>query len=205
MFDRFTNRARKIIGLARQEAQRLNHEYVSTEHLLLGLIIEGQGTGYSALRNLDINFDSIAKAIESIVQSGPPMITNGGSAFTPRAKKSLELAVEEASQLGVNYVGTEHLLLGLIRENEGVAAVVLKTMNLDYATIREEITEMLGISELKEPSMSDPVVTLIKRRVKLLSEPSEIEKKYGSAFCGPRLAALKELEDLLVDVERLRV
>ena len=117
MFDRFTDRARRVMGLARQEAQRFNHEYIGTEHILLGLIQEGSGVAANVLRNLDIDLDKIRREVEKIVQSGPSMVTMGQLPFTPRAKKVLELSVEEASNLGHNYIGTEHLLLGLIREN----------------------------------------------------------------------------------------
>jgi ATP-dependent Clp protease ATP-binding subunit ClpC len=144
MFDRFTDRARRVMGLARQEAQRFNHEYIGTEHILLGLIQEGSGVAANVLRNLDIDLDKIRREVEKIVQSGPSMVTMGQLPFTPRAKKVLELAVEEASNLGHNYIGTEHLLLGLIRENEGVAAQVLLNLGLKLEDVREEVLELLG-------------------------------------------------------------
>jgi ATP-dependent Clp protease ATP-binding subunit ClpC len=144
MFDRFTDRARKVMGLARQEAQRFNHEYIGTEHILLGLIQEGSGVAANVLRNLDVDLDKIRREVEKIVQSGPSMVTMGQLPFTPRAKKVLELSVEEASNLGHNYIGTEHLLLGLIRENEGVAAQVLMNLGLKLEEVREEVLELLG-------------------------------------------------------------
>ncbi|MFC1706144.1 ATP-dependent Clp protease ATP-binding subunit [Planctomycetota bacterium] len=155
MFDRFTERARRVMGLARQEAQRFNHEYIGTEHILLGLIQEGSGVAANVLRNLDIDLDKIRREVEKIVQSGPSMVTMGQLPFTPRAKKVLELAVEEASNLGHNYIGTEHLLLGLIRENEGVAAQVLLNLGLKLDDVREEVLELLG-ADMPTESSSAP-------------------------------------------------
>ncbi len=139
MFDRFTDRARKVMGLARQEAQRFNHQYIGTEHILLGLIQEGSGVAANVLRNLDVDPDKIRQEVEKIVQDGPTMATLGQLPFTPRAKKVLELASEEATNLRHNYIGTEHLLLGLIRENEGVAAQVLMNLGLKLEEVREEV------------------------------------------------------------------
>ncbi len=144
MFDRFTDRARKVMGLARQEAQRFNHQYIGTEHILLGLIQEGSGVAANVLRNLDVDPDKIRQEVEKIVQDGPTMATLGQLPFTPRAKKVLELASEEATNLRHNYIGTEHLLLGLIRENEGVAAQVLMNLGLKLEEVREEVLELLG-------------------------------------------------------------
>src|SRR3974377_745680 len=128
MYERFTDRARKVMQLANQEAQRFNHEDIGTEHILLGLVKEGSGVAASVLRNLDIDLRKIRLEVEKIVQSGPDMATRGKRPHTPRAKKVIEFAIEEARFLTHNWVGTEHLLLGLVREEEGVAAQVL--MNL---------------------------------------------------------------------------
>ena len=155
MFDRFTDRARKVMGLARQEAQRFNHEYIGTEHILLGLIQEGSGVAANVLRNLDLDLEKIRREVETIVHSGPPMVSMGQLPFTPRAKKVLELSVEEATNLGHNYIGTEHLLLGLIRENDGVAAQVLTTLGLKLEEVREEVLELLGADMSGDPSPSD--------------------------------------------------
>ena len=125
MYERFTDRARKVMQLANQEAQRFNHEYVGTEHVLLGLIKEGSGVAANVLRNLDVDLRKIRNEVEKIVQAGPEMVTMGKLPQTPRAKKVIEYAIEEARNLNHNYVGTEHLLLGLLREQEGVAAQVL--------------------------------------------------------------------------------
>jgi len=144
MFDRFTDRARKVMGLARQEAQRFNHDYIGTEHILLGLIQEGSGVAADVLKNLDVDPKRIRQEIEKLVSHGTTMVTMGQLPFTPRAKKVLELALEEASNLGHNYIGTEHLLLGLIREQEGIAAQVLQNLNVRLEDVREEVLELLG-------------------------------------------------------------
>jgi ATP-dependent Clp protease ATP-binding subunit ClpC len=144
MFDRFTDRARKVMGLAKAEAQRLNHEYIGTEHVLLGLVQEGSGVAANVLKNMNIDLKRIRTEIEKIVKGSPTLVTQGNLPFTPRAKKVLELAVEEASNLGHNYIGTEHLLLGLIKENEGIAARVLLNLGVKLEDVRDEILEFLG-------------------------------------------------------------
>jgi ATP-dependent Clp protease ATP-binding subunit ClpC len=156
MFDRFTDRARKVMGLARQEAQRFNHQYIGTEHILLGLIQEGSGVAANVLRNLDVDPEKIRVEVEKIVQDGPTMATLGQLPFTPRAKKVLELASEEATNLRHNYIGTEHLLLGLIRENEGVAAQVLMNLGLKLEEVREEVLELLGADMSNSDSGATP-------------------------------------------------
>src|SRR5512144_3055374 len=144
MFERFTDRARKVMQLANQEAQRFNHEYVGTEHYLLGLVKEGSGVAANVLRNLDVDLRKIRNEVEKIVQAGPEMVTMGKLPQTPRAKKVIEYAIEEARNLNHNYVGTEHLLLGLLREQEGVAAQVLMNLNLKLDEVREEVLNLLG-------------------------------------------------------------
>src|SRR6266487_936341 len=137
MYERFTDRARKVMQLANQEAQRFNHEYIGTEHILLGLVKEGSGVAANVLKNLDIDLRKIRLEIEKIVQSGPDMVTMGKLPQTPRAKKVIEYSIEEARNLNHNYVGTEHLLLGLLREQEGVAAQVLMNLGLKLEDVRE--------------------------------------------------------------------
>ena len=144
MYERFTDRARKVMQLANQEAQRLNHEYIGTEHVLLGLVKEGSGVAANVLKNLDIDLCKIRLEIEKLVQSGPDMVTMGKLPQTPRAKKVLEYSMEEARNLNHNYVGTEHLLLGLLREQEGVAAQVLMNLGLKLEDVREEVLNLLG-------------------------------------------------------------
>ncbi len=144
MFDRFTDRAKKVMSLARQEAQRFNHEYIGTEHVLLGLVQEGSGVAANVLKNMNIDLEKIRHEVEKIVKTGPNIVSMGQLPFTPRAKKVLELAMEEASNLGHNYIGTEHLLLGLIKENEGIAAQVLLNLGVKLEDVREEVLEFLG-------------------------------------------------------------
>src|SRR5450432_790763 len=144
MFERFTDRARKVMALANQEAQRFNHEYIGTEHILLGLVKEGSGVGANVLKNLDVDLRKVRLEVEKLVKSGPDMVTMGKLPQTPRAKKVIEYSIEEARQLNHNYVGTEHLLLGLLREQEGVAAQVLMNLGLKLEDVREEVLNLLG-------------------------------------------------------------
>ncbi len=144
MYERFTDRARKVMQLANQEAQRFNHEYIGTEHILLGLIKEGSGVAANVLKNLDIDLRKIRLEVEKLVQSGPDMVTMGKLPQTPRAKKVIEYSMEEARNLNHNYVGTEHILLGLLREQEGVAAQVLMNLGLKLEEVREEVLNLLG-------------------------------------------------------------
>jgi ATP-dependent Clp protease ATP-binding subunit ClpC len=159
MFERFTDRARRVMGLANQEAQRFNHESIGTEHVLLGLIKEGSGVAANVLRNLGVDLKRVRMEIEKKVPSGHDMVTMGRLPFTPRAKKVIELAFEEARALGHNYVGTEHLLLGLLRESEGVAAQVLVEQGLKLEEVREEVLRLLGHdfgSESAQASEEEP-------------------------------------------------
>jgi len=156
MFERFTDRARKVMALANQEAQRFNHEYVGTEHVLLGLVKEGQGVAANVLHNLGIDLKKIRLEVEKIVKSGPDMVTMGKLPQTPRAKKVLEFAIEEARNLGHNYVGTEHLLLGLLRENEGVAAQVLMNLGLKLDDVRSEVLNILGTTMEGQAATGEP-------------------------------------------------
>ncbi|MEX2189007.1 MAG: ATP-dependent Clp protease ATP-binding subunit [Pirellulales bacterium] len=144
MYERFTDRARKVMQLANQEAQRFNHEYIGTEHILLGLIKEGSGVAANVLKNLDVDLRKIRLEVEKLVQSGPEMVTMGKLPQTPRAKKVIEYSMEEARNLNHNYVGTEHILLGLLREQEGVAAQVLMNLGLKLEEVREEVLNLLG-------------------------------------------------------------
>ena len=144
MFERFTDRARKVMALANQEAQRFNHEYIGTEHILLGLVKEGSGVGAAVLKNLDVDIKKLRLEVEKHVKSGPDMVTMGKLPQTPRAKKVIEYAIEEARALNHNYVGTEHILLGLLRETEGIAAQVLMSVGLKLEEIRQEVLNLLG-------------------------------------------------------------
>jgi ATP-dependent Clp protease ATP-binding subunit ClpC len=151
MYERFTDRARKVMQLANQEAQRFNHEYIGTEHILLGLVKEGSGVAANVLKNLDVDLRKIRLEVEKLVQSGPEMVTMGKLPQTPRAKKVIEYSMEEARNLNHNYVGTEHILLGLLREQEGVAAQVLMNLGLKLEEVREEVLNLLGHGMESEP------------------------------------------------------
>jgi ATP-dependent Clp protease ATP-binding subunit ClpC len=144
MFERFTERARKVMALANQEAQRFNHEYIGTEHILLGLVKEGSGVGANVLKNLGVDLHKVRMEVEKLVKAGPDMVTMGKLPQTPRAKKVVEYSIEEARNLNHNYVGTEHLLLGLLREHDGVAAQVLMNLGLKLEEVREEVLNLLG-------------------------------------------------------------
>ena len=144
MFERFTDRARKVMALANQEAQRFNHEYIGTEHVLLGLVKEGSGVGATVLKNLDVDIKKLRLEVEKQVKSGPDMVTMGKLPQTPRAKKVIEYAIEEARSLNHNYVGTEHILLGILRETEGIAAQVLMSVGLKLEEVRQEVLNLLG-------------------------------------------------------------
>ncbi|HZW09145.1 MAG TPA: ATP-dependent Clp protease ATP-binding subunit [Phycisphaerales bacterium] len=150
MFERFTDRARKVMALANQEAQRFNHEYIGTEHILLGLVKEGSGVGANVLKNLDVDLRKVRLEVEKLVKAGPEMVTMGKLPQTPRAKKVIEYAIEEARNLNHNYVGTEHLLLGLLREHDGVAAQVLMNLGLKLEEVREEVLNLLGAGSESE-------------------------------------------------------
>ena len=142
VFERFTDRARRVIPLAQEEARRLNHNYIGTEHLLLGLLAEGEGVAAKALEGLGISLEAVRVQVQEIIGQGQAAPT-GHIPFTPRAKKVLELSLREALQLGHSYIGTEHILLGLIREGEGVAVQVLATFDADYARVREQVLRLL--------------------------------------------------------------
>ncbi|NLG43448.1 MAG: ATP-dependent Clp protease ATP-binding subunit [Phycisphaerae bacterium] len=152
MFERFTDRARKVMALANQEAQRFNHEYIGTEHILLGLVKEGSGVGANVLKNLGVDLRKVRLEVEKLVKSGPEMVTMGKLPQTPRAKRVIEYAIEEARNLNHNYVGTEHLLLGLLREQDGVAAQVLMNLGLRLEDVREEVLNLLGAGVESEES-----------------------------------------------------
>ena len=137
MQDKFTDRVRRVMFLAREEAARLHHDYIGTEHLLLGIIREGEGLAATILSNLGLDLDVVRRTIENMVPASSGAVTIGEIPFTPRAKHVLELSVDEAKLLGHNYVGTEHLLLGLIREGEGIAARVLVEFGADKRRVRE--------------------------------------------------------------------
>ena len=149
MFERFTDRARRVVVLAQEEARLLNHNYIGTEHILLGLIHEGEGVAAKALESLDISLEAVRAQVQEIIGQGQ-QAPSGHIPFTPRAKKVLELTLREALQLGHNYIGTEHILLGLIREGEGVAAQVLVKLGADLNSVRQQVIQLLSGYQGKE-------------------------------------------------------
>lgn len=147
MFDRFTDRARNVMGLSRGHAIRLKHDYIGTEHILLGILDEGNGVASCALKNLDIRLDDTRRKVEELTATGSSAPPLWQLPFTPRAKKVMELALEEAAMLGHTYIGTEHLLLGLLQEGSGIAASALAAMKVKLEDVRAEVLDVLGANE----------------------------------------------------------
>ena len=195
MFQRFTDRARRVVVLAQEEARMLNHNYIGTEHILLGLIHEGEGVAAKALESLGISLEAVRQQVEEIIGQGedPPQ---GHIPFTPRAKKVLELSLRESLQLGHHYIGTEHILLGLICEGEGVAAQVLVKLGADLNRVRQQVIQLLHGYRDTEPQAASagpraaPSPSDLQARVDAI-EPrlSAIERRVGT---GPGTGDLDE-------------
>src|SRR3954453_8367882 len=169
MFERFTDRARRVPVLAQDEARALEHNFLGTEHLLLGLIKEGEGVGYVALTELGLTHDRLRAKITETITPGAPGTASGAPPFTPRSKQVLELSMKEALQLGHNYIGTEHLLLGLIAEGSGVAAQVLVAEGLNLSAVRMKVIELLVGHAAKTPqgpAHTTPAGTMLATRAK---------------------------------------
>jgi hypothetical protein len=150
-FDKFTDRARKVLTLAQDEAQRFNHNYIGTEHLLLGLVREGEGVAARVLENMNVELSKVRTAVEFIIGRGDRPVV-GEVGLTPRAKRVIELAIDEARRLGHNYIGTEHLLLGLVREGEGIAAGVLESLGVNLDKVRHQVIHVLSQSSSAAPA-----------------------------------------------------
>lgn len=185
MFDKFTNRAKQVIKLAKKEAQRLNHNYLGTEHVLLGLLKLGQGVAVNVLRNLNIDFDTVRGEVEKLVGYGPEIQVYGDPALTGKVKKVFEYANEEAANLNHNYVGTEHLLLGLLRQTDGVAAQVLENLNVNLKEVRKEVLKELETFNLQLPPigsspLGDPPSGMAKPGGSPSSKPFEKSPPPGS-------------------------
>ncbi|HWL09771.1 MAG TPA: Clp protease N-terminal domain-containing protein [Planctomicrobium sp.] len=161
MYEAFTERSRKVMGHANAEAQRFNHEYIGTEHVLLGLIREGCGVAANVLKNLGLNLSDLRKEVEKAVHPGPDMITMGRLPLTPRAKKAIEYSREEAREFGCHYVGTEALLLGLVREEESVAAAVLGNSGVTLESVRKTVLELIP-KPVDHPEKEQAVVKTIR-------------------------------------------
>lgn len=204
MFERFTDRARKVMALANQEAQRFNHEYIGTEHILLGLLKEGSGVGANVLKNLGVNLGKARREVERLVKTGPEPVTMGKLPQTPRAKRVIEYATEESRNLHHNYVGTEHILLGLLRESDGVAAQVLMKLGLKLETVRAEVLNLLGAQpEAASGSAADAERAAGKELVKSPEDANAgraagkglVELAEDDAVVGPLLQLLHEFEE----------
>ena len=171
MFERFTDRARRVVVFAQEEARMLNHNYIGTEHILLGLIHEGEGVAAKALESLGISLDAVRQQVEEIIGRGQ-QAPSGHIPFTPRAKKVLELSLREALQLGHTYIGTEHILLGLIHEGDGVAAQVLVKLGADLNRTRQQVIWLLtgragaGVYRLRPGAdpLADQLASIATRR-----------------------------------------
>jgi ATP-dependent Clp protease ATP-binding subunit ClpA len=163
-FDKFTERARKVLTLAQEEATRFNHNYIGTEHLLLGLIREGDGVAAKVLSSLGVELSQVQSSVEYIIGRGDRPVV-GEVGLTPRAKKVIELAVDEARRLGHHYIGTEHLLLGLVREGDGIAASVLETLGVNLEAVRTQTIQVLstGVSSTQPASAEEPLATALER------------------------------------------
>src|SRR5215475_2665255 len=185
MFDKFTNRAKQVIKLAKKEAQRLNHNYLGTEHLLLGLLKLGQGVAVNVLRNLNIDFETVRTEVERLVGFGPEIQVYGDPALTGKVKKAFEYANEEAVNLNHNYVGTEHLLLALLRQVDGVAAQVLENLNVNLKDIRKEVLKELETFNLQLPPTgtsnvpNNPLPPRGQEKTGLPSDKTPALKAYG--------------------------
>ncbi|MEN9654041.1 MAG: hypothetical protein RL235_153 [Chlamydiota bacterium] len=194
MFDKFTNRAKQVIKLAKKEAQRLNHNYLGTEHVLLGLMKLGQGIAVNVLRNLNLDYDAIRQEVERLVGFGPEIQVYGDPALTGKVKKVFEFANEEAANLNHNYVGTEHLLLALIRQNDGVAAQVLENLGANLKEVRKEVLKELETFNLQLPPMG-PTPTTSSTSGPMPQNPSSkgaADRSNGSAIgANDKMPALR--------------
>jgi ATP-dependent Clp protease ATP-binding subunit ClpC len=181
MFERFTDRARRVVVLAQDEARGLNHNWIGTEHLLLAVLREGHGVGAKALESMQISLDATRQQVESIIGRGQGTVGAGHIPFTPRGKKVLELSLREALQLGHNYIGTEHILLGLIREGDGVAAQVLVKLGADLNRVRQQVIQLLHGYQGTQPALSAIGEELGDRLASMAARLAVIERRLGDA------------------------
>ena len=179
MFERFTDRARRVVVLAQDEARGLNHNWIGTEHLLLAVIREGHGVGAKALESMQISLDAARQQVESLIGRGQNPVGDGHIPFTPRAKKVLELSLREALQLGHDYIGTEHILLGLIREGDGVAAQVLVSLGCDLNRARQQVIQLLHGYQGRQSVLSTIGDELGDRLASMAARLAVIERVLG--------------------------
>ena len=181
MFERFTDRARRVVVFAQDEARGLNHNWIGTEHLLLAVIREGHGVGAKALESMQISLDAARQQVESMIGRGQNPVGDGHIPFTPRAKKVLELSLREALQLGHDYIGTEHILLGLIREGDGVAAQVLVSLGCDLNRSRQQVIQLLHGHPGRQPALLTIGEELGDRLASMAARLAVIERVLGDA------------------------
>jgi Clp amino terminal domain, pathogenicity island component len=200
MYERFTDRARRVKQLANQEAQRLNHEYIGTEHILLGLVKEGSGVACNVLKNLNVDLGRIRIEVEKIVQLGPNVVTMGKLPLTPNVKGIIDLAIKEATMLSHSYVGTEHLLLGMLLINDGVACRVLTEMGLGLNQVREAVLELLA-PEPKQP----PTLAEIEEQISNLTiQGSQMLKAFNDAMCNAHKVFCKRFTELHAQLTEMK-
>jgi ATP-dependent Clp protease ATP-binding subunit ClpA len=214
MFQQFTDRARRVVVLAQEEARLLNHDYVGTEHLLLGLAHEGQGVAAKALESLGIRLEALRSQVEEAIGRGQ-RAPSGHLSFTPRAKKVLELSLRESQQLGHDYIGTEHLLLGLVREGEGVAAQVLVKLGADLSRVRQQVIQLLsgsagGPEEAAgtrpvpdEPGEVEDQLAQVRRQKEAAIEAQDFDRAAALRDAEKQLLMRLHLEAVVQEVQRL--
>jgi ATP-dependent Clp protease ATP-binding subunit ClpA len=211
-FDKFTERARKVLSLAQEEAQRFNHNYIGTEHLLLGLVREGDGVAAKVLSNLGVELNKVRSAVEFIIGRGDRIVL-GDIGLTPRAKKVIELAVDEARRLNHHYIGTEHLLLGLVREGEGIAARVLESLGVNLEKVRTQTIQVLNSSGSRPPAqggssipaLSPEQLAYIQAEMQNTLQLGDLDPSETVAAAQGRAYSLAcSLHQLLVEIARLQ-
>ena len=202
MFERFTDRARRVVVLAQNEARMLNHNYIGTEHILLGLLHEGEGVAAKALESLGISLDAVRQQVEEIIGQGQ-QAPSGHIPFTPRAKKVLELSLRESLQLGHNYIGTEHILLGLIREGDGVAAQVLVRLGADLNRVRQQVIQLLHGHQGKEPVSALSAERELRLLPAVQARLEEVEQRL--AAIEQRVGTGPDTSDLDDQIDRVRL
>jgi DNA repair exonuclease SbcCD ATPase subunit len=201
MFERFTDRARRVVSRAQEEARMLNHDYIGTEHILLGLIHEGEGVGAKALESLGVSLDAVRQQVEEIIGQGQ-QAPSGHIPFTPRAKKVLELSLREALQLGHNYIGTEHILLGLIREGDGVAAQVLVKLGADWNRVRQQVIQLLHGHPAEEPGPDPSAAPEFRLLPAVKMRLEAVEQRLAALEQG--VGTRPDTADLDEQIERIR-
>src|SRR5437660_4279187 len=195
MFERCTDRARRVVALAQEEARMLNHNYIGTEHILLGLIRESEGVAAKALESLGISLEAVRRQVKEIIGRGQ-QAPSGHIPFTPRAKKVLELSLREALQLGHNYIGTEHILLGLIREGAGVAAQVLVKLGADLNRVRQQVIQLLSGAQTSEPAQLHADDTTVATSALLDQYGRNLTRAARDGTLDPVIGRDRELQQL---------